>query len=101
MGGGREDTDASRGPGTCCEGFPDFTVPAMFRVVAPAGTPREIVDKLNTTVNQELASPDMQKVLARMGAERGTGSPQDYADFIAAERRKWEAVVNAANLRID
>ena len=82
-------------------GLPDFTVPAMFGVVAPAGTPRTIVDKLNTTINRELASPDMQKVLERMGAERGAGSPQDYADFIAAERRKWEAVVNAANLRID
>jgi tripartite-type tricarboxylate transporter receptor subunit TctC len=82
-------------------GFPDFTVPAMFGVVAPAGTPRPIVDKLNATINQELASPEMQKVLANQGAERGSGSPQDFAEFIAAERRKWGAVVAAAKLKID
>jgi tripartite-type tricarboxylate transporter receptor subunit TctC len=82
-------------------GFPDFTVPAMFGVVAPAATPRTIVDKLNATINGELASPEMQKVIARMGAEAGSGSPQDFADFIAAERRKWQAVIAAAKIRVD
>jgi tripartite-type tricarboxylate transporter receptor subunit TctC len=82
-------------------GFPDFTVPAMFGVVAPAAAPRAIVGRLNAVINQELASPEMQKVLTNMGAERGTGSPEDFADFIAAERRKWEAVASAAGIRID
>jgi tripartite-type tricarboxylate transporter receptor subunit TctC len=82
-------------------GFPDFTVPAFFGIVAPAGTPQPIVDKLNATVNQELASPEMQRTLANMGAERGTGSPKDFADFIAAERVKWDAVAKAAGIRID
>jgi tripartite-type tricarboxylate transporter receptor subunit TctC len=82
-------------------GFPDFTVPAFFGVVAPAGTPRNIVDKLNTTINQELASPEMQKTLTNMGAVRGTGSAQDFSDFIAAERRKWQAVADATGIRID
>jgi tripartite-type tricarboxylate transporter receptor subunit TctC len=82
-------------------GFPDFTVPAMFGVVAPAGTPQPIVDKLNAAINRELGSPDMRKVLERMNAEPGGGSPQDYSDFIAAEKRKWAAVIAAAKLRID
>jgi len=82
-------------------GFPDFTVPALFGVVAPAGTPQTIVDKLNSTINQELASAEMQKTIANMGATRGTGSAQDFSDFIAAERRKWEAVANATGIRID
>jgi tripartite-type tricarboxylate transporter receptor subunit TctC len=43
----------------------------------------------------------MQKTLTNMGATRGTGSAQDFADFIAAERRKWQAVVDATGIRID
>src|SRR5215212_279134 len=82
-------------------GFPDFTVPAFFGVVAPKATPQTTVDKLNATINQELASPDMQKTIANMGATRGTGSAKDFADFITAERRKWEAVVEATGIRID
>jgi tripartite-type tricarboxylate transporter receptor subunit TctC len=82
-------------------GFPDFTVPAFFGIVAPAGTPQPIVDKLNATVNHELASPEMQRTLANAGAERGTGSAKDFADFIAAERVKWDAVAKAAGIRID
>jgi tripartite-type tricarboxylate transporter receptor subunit TctC len=82
-------------------GFPDFTVPAFFGVVAPAGTPPTIVDKLNTTLNHELSSPEMEKTLANMGAERGSGTAQDFADFIASERRKWDAVAKAAGIRID
>jgi tripartite-type tricarboxylate transporter receptor subunit TctC len=82
-------------------GFPDFTVPAVFGVVAPAATPPGIIDKLNATINQELASTDVQKTLANMGAERGSGSPQDFAAVLAAERVKWEAVVRAAGIRID
>ncbi len=82
-------------------GFPDFTVPAFFGVVAPAGTPKNIVDKLNATINAELASPEMQKTLANMGAARGTGSAQDFSAFIAAERRKWRAVAEATGIRID
>jgi len=82
-------------------GFPDFTVPAMFGVVAPAATPRAIVNRLNATVNRQLVTPEMQKVLATMGAEAGSGSPEEFAAFIAAERRKWEAVAKAAKLRID
>jgi len=82
-------------------GFPDFIVPAMFGVVAPPGTPAAIVDKLNATINAELLSPEMQRTLTNMGADRGTGSPQDFAAFIAAERSKWTAVATAAGIRID
>jgi tripartite-type tricarboxylate transporter receptor subunit TctC len=82
-------------------GFPDFTVPAVFGVVAPAATPAAVVDKLNVTINHELASAEMQRTLTNMGAERGVGSPQQFAAFLAAERVKWSAVAKAANIRID
>jgi tripartite-type tricarboxylate transporter receptor subunit TctC len=82
-------------------GFPDFTVPAVFGVVAPAATPPAIVEKLNATINRELASPEMRQTLSNMGAERGVGSPQDFAAFLAAERVKWNAVAKAAGISID
>ncbi len=82
-------------------GFPDFTVPAFFGVVAPPGTPSAIVDKLSVALNGGFGTPEMQKPLKTMGAEYGPNSPRQFADFIAAERRKWTTVAHAANIRID
>jgi tripartite-type tricarboxylate transporter receptor subunit TctC len=82
-------------------GFPDFTVPAFFSVVAPPGTSKPVVDRLNTVINEELGRPEMQGVLEKMPAERGASSPQAFGDFIAAERAKWQAVASAAHIRID
>jgi len=82
-------------------GFPDFTVPAVFGVVAPAATPAAIVDKLNATINCELAAAEMQRTLRNMGAEYGPNSPEEFAAFLAAERVKWEAVAHSAGIRID
>ena len=61
----------------------------------------DLETKLNAVINRELAAPEMQRTIANMGAERGTGAPKDFADFIAAERMKWDAVVKAAGIRID
>jgi tripartite-type tricarboxylate transporter receptor subunit TctC len=82
-------------------GFPDFTVPAFFGVVAPAGTPPAIVERLNVVINRELRTPEMQRTIANMGAERGTGSAAEFSAFIAAERDKWSAVAASAGIKID
>ena len=82
-------------------GFPDFVVRAFFGIVAPAGTPAAIVDKLNATINAEMASTEMQTTLKRLGAAAGSGTAAEFAEFIARERRRWSAVAKAANIRID
>jgi tripartite-type tricarboxylate transporter receptor subunit TctC len=82
-------------------GYPDFVVRAFFGIVAPAGTPAPIVDKLNATINAEMTSTEMQTTLKRLGAEAGSGTAAEFAAFIAAERRKWSAVAKAANISID
>jgi len=82
-------------------GYPDFVVRAFFGIVAPAGTPAPIVDKLNATINTEMTSSEMQTTLKRLGAEAGSGTAAEFAAFIAAERRKWSAVAKAANISID
>lgn len=67
-------------------------------VLAPAGTPGSIIDKLNTVINEGLKSPEMKTNLLKLGMEPKIGSPQDFAAFIVAETQKWTAVARAANL---
>jgi tripartite-type tricarboxylate transporter receptor subunit TctC len=82
-------------------GFPDFVVRAFFGLVAPAGTPTPVVDKLNATLNAEMGSTEMRSTLQRLGAEAGSGNAADFATFIADDRRRWSAVAKDANIRID
>ena len=82
-------------------GYPDFVVRAFFGLVAPAGTPAPVVDKLNATINAEMTSTEMQTTLKRLGAEAGSGTAAEFAAFIAAERKRWSAVAKAANISID
>ena len=82
-------------------GYPDFVVRAFFGIVAPAGTPAPIVDKLNATINAAMTSKEMQTTLDRLGAQAGSGTAADFAAFIADERRRWSAVAKAANISID
>jgi tripartite-type tricarboxylate transporter receptor subunit TctC len=82
-------------------GYPDFVVRAFFGIVAPAGTPAPIVDKLNGTINAGMTSKEMVTTLERLGAQPGSGTAADFATFIADERRRWSAVAKAANITID
>jgi tripartite-type tricarboxylate transporter receptor subunit TctC len=82
-------------------GFPGFATRYWNGVVAPAGTPDVIVNKLNAAINEELKSPDIQASLAKIGLEPTAMSPQDFAALIAAETQKWAAVVKAAGIKID
>ena len=82
-------------------GFPGFTSVSWSGIVAPAGTPPDIVAKLNDAVNAALAAPDTHARLARLGAAPMTGTPQDFAALIAAETPKWAAVVKAAHVRLE
>ena len=82
-------------------GIPDFVVTTFNGLLAPAGTPAGIVDKLNHAVNEDLKSPDMQAKLTQLGAISVAISPAEFGAFIAQERARWTAVAKAANIRID
>jgi tripartite-type tricarboxylate transporter receptor subunit TctC len=62
---------------------------SFFGVVAPAGTPASIVNKLNAAINQSLESPDMQSRFAKLALQPKIGSAQDFSVLIAAELKKW------------
>jgi tripartite-type tricarboxylate transporter receptor subunit TctC len=70
-------------------------------IYAPAGTPKEIVDKLNREVNAILSSPETRKFFAEQGAESGGGTPQQLADITRAETAKWAKVVKDSGAKVD
>jgi tripartite-type tricarboxylate transporter receptor subunit TctC len=68
-------------------------------VWAPAGTPAEIVDKLNTAINAALQTPEMHASMHKLGFAPRIGSAQDFATFVAAEIPRWTAVVKASGVK--
>ena len=82
-------------------GIPDYIMTFWSGVVAPAGVPAEIVNRLNTAINDGLSSASVRENLAKVGSEASPGTPQEFADFIAAETKKWSAVAKMAGISLD
>jgi tripartite-type tricarboxylate transporter receptor subunit TctC len=79
-------------------GFKGFEATAWYALAAPAGTPNEIIEKLNAATNAFLKSPKGQEVLAKLSMQAVGGSPADLKAFIASELQKWGPVVKEANI---
>src|SRR5919198_1040565 len=82
-------------------GYKGFETSQWYGVLVPAGTPREIVLKLNTEINKALRSDAVSQRLANDSAVISTGTPEQFADFIKAEQARWEKVVRRAKLKIE
>jgi tripartite-type tricarboxylate transporter receptor subunit TctC len=82
-------------------GYPDFNIDAWTGVVAPAGTPREIVAKLNVATVEGLRSAEAKAALANISAVAKLGTPSDFAAFLAAELPKWAAIVKIAGAKVE
>ena len=82
-------------------GLPGFEASSWFGVLAPAGTPHDIVSKLNGAIAAWLASPEARDNLAAQGAIAAGGSPDAFARHIDAETAKWAKVVKASGAHID
>jgi tripartite-type tricarboxylate transporter receptor subunit TctC len=80
---------------------PGFGMGAWQGVVAPAGTPAPVVDKLNAEIRRALQSPEMQKQLKAQGAQALGSTPQEYAAYIKSEIQRWGEVVKAADVKLD
>jgi tripartite-type tricarboxylate transporter receptor subunit TctC len=79
-------------------GVPDFDATVWFGLMAPAGTPRPIIDKLADAANAALKSPQVDSKLAAAEFEPLGGSPDEFAAFIARETAKWRTVAKATGL---
>ena len=86
-------------PTTAELGFPKLMSSTWFALLAPAGTPKPIIDRMNTEVNQILADPAFKQKLADIGATTMGGAPGELATHLAAELEKWGAVVQAAGIK--
>ena len=82
-------------------GLPGFEATTWHGVVVPAATPAAVVQQLNRDINAVLKEKDLSERLAGLGAEVLTGTPRDFADYIAREIPKWTKVVKDSGAKAD
>ena len=80
-------------------GYPKVEVLNWQGLIAPKGTPKAIIDKLNAVANEALKDPGIREIMLSQGNEIGGGSPAEFAALIKSESTKWGAVVKSANIK--
>jgi tripartite-type tricarboxylate transporter receptor subunit TctC len=82
-------------------GLPEFVIYGWQGVLAPAGTPPDIVERLNADIGKALADPALKARLSGQGTEPAFTSAAEFRAFIAAENKRWGDVVRGANITVD
>jgi tripartite-type tricarboxylate transporter receptor subunit TctC len=82
-------------------GVPGYEMNPWYGLLAPAGTPRAIVARLNSEVSRIVRSPDMREKLSAQGAEPGGGTPEDYAAVIRADTVLWTRVIKETGIKAE
>ncbi|MCX5589954.1 Bug family tripartite tricarboxylate transporter substrate binding protein [Alcaligenes endophyticus] len=82
-------------------GLPGFESYNWQGIVVPAGTPDEVVQKLNTAFNNILKKPEVIKAFEDTGGQIAGGTPEHFAQFIESETTKWGDLIQAANITVD
>ena len=82
-------------------GYPTIQVASWYGMFVPAGTPAEVVARLNAEVNAFLALPDAREMLGKQGMIPQGGSPDQLANLLKAELARWPRVVAAAGIKPD
>ena len=82
-------------------GFPNVHVENWYGMLAPVGTPQDIVTTLNAAINAQLATPSVKDVLTKQGLNTIGGPPSRLADLIKSEHARWPGIVSAAGIRAD
>lgn len=79
-------------------GYPDYAVSAWFGMLAPKGTPPDIIVKLNTAINKALTEPSVRQKLEQMGAVPAPMSPAEFGRFVKSETEMWGKAVRASGV---
>jgi tripartite-type tricarboxylate transporter receptor subunit TctC len=79
-------------------GVPDFSASFWTGILAPAGTPLSIVNKLNAAINSGISTPELRSMLANISAEPTIQTPQEFGAYIASEHQKWRDLVRTAGI---
>jgi tripartite-type tricarboxylate transporter receptor subunit TctC len=88
-------------PTTNEAGFPGYEVTNWHGILAPAGTPRDIVARLNAEIGKAIKTPDVRERMAGMGLDPLTSTPERFAAFIKIEIARWAKVIKEANVKIE
>ncbi len=89
---------APRVPTLVESGVPDYNVDLWFGALAPAGTPKDIIDRYNVAINEVLKQPHVQELLGKQGMVAQGGAPERLAELIAADGPRWAKVVKDAGI---
>ncbi len=82
-------------------GVPGYEVGTMFGLVAPAGTPRDIIMKLNAEMGRAVTHPDVTRLMVPVGTEPMHNTPEEFAELIRKDMPKWAKVARDANMRAE
>lgn len=82
-------------------GFPDIEAVTWVGMFAPAGTPRPIVERLNTEINRIIKEPDIRAKLTQQGIAPVGGTPEEFGAYISAEIKRWTAVARANDIKME
>jgi tripartite-type tricarboxylate transporter receptor subunit TctC len=82
-------------------GLPDYEATGWTGIVVPAGTPKDVIAKLNASIVQAIKSPELQQAFAKQAAEPVGSTPEEFAAFIRSETDKWGKTIRAAGISAD
>ena len=82
-------------------GYARFQATNVTGLIAPAGTPRDVIDKLNAATRKVIAQDAVKEKFAGIGAEATGGTPEDFAGYIRDDLGKWTRIVREANVKVD
>lgn len=83
------------------QGVPGYEAYSWAALFAPAGTPKDVIAKINADFNKVMRDPDVKQRLYIAGAEADPGTPEQLAQLLQSEMDKWAKVVKAANIKVD
>lgn len=99
--GGKRSQAAPEVPTVAESGVPGFDVTVWFGILAPAGTPRDIVQRLNAESTKIINSPEVTDRFLKQGVEPRTGTPEQFGDMIKSEVGRWAKVIRDAGIKAE
>jgi tripartite-type tricarboxylate transporter receptor subunit TctC len=82
-------------------GVADMEAGLWYGIIAPKGTPKAVVTKLNAEINLALVQPDLRERFSALSVETLGGPPEAFARFMSSELKRWGEVVRAANIKVE
>ena len=82
-------------------GYPSFEATNVTGLIAPAGTPREIIDRLNAATQKVISQAAIRERFVGIGAEATGGTPEQFSAYIRDDLSKWTRIVKDANVKVE